>query len=160
LGQLAAQIAYDQGQQNQRIAESSRNLAEGSRQLVAADAQARRELIDLQQALRHDQTEIARQRDALEGERQSIARQRRTDSAIGSSVEFAGWLLASLSPLVLAAMALLGLWRQPTAEEEGDILVEQLAQNLADAPPTPIAVSNPRRAPRLPPPQSRSATGP
>ena len=107
LEQLAAQVTHEQAQQNERIAESARALAEGSQQLVSADAQARRELIDLQQALRHDQTEIARQRDALEAERQAIARQRRTDSAIGSSVVFAVWLLAGLSPLVLAAMALL-----------------------------------------------------
>jgi len=158
LGQLASEAMHEQGQQNQRIAEGSRAIAEGGRQLVAADAQARRELIDLQQGLRQDQTEVARQRDTLEAERKSVARERRTDSAIRSSLLLGGLILACLAPLVLAGFALVGIWREPTREEEGQILVEQLAQVLADTPAAqlPPPPTDPQPAGRLPRPQPRN----
>jgi len=152
LGQLASQVTHEQAQQNQRIAEGSRAIAQGSQELVTADAQARRDLIELQQGLRHDQTDVARQRDALEAERQAVARERRTDSTIRSGLVLFGLILACLAPLVLAGFSLLGLWREPTREEEGQILVEQLAQVLIDTPPTQLPAG------RLPLSQPRDPT--
>jgi hypothetical protein len=130
LGELASQVTHEQAEQNQRIAEGSKAVAQGSRHLVEADSQARRELIDLQHSLRQDQAEIGRNRDALEAERQAIASERRTESAITSGLVIFGVILACLAPLILAGVSLLGLWRETTHEEEGEVLVEELVQTL------------------------------
>lgn len=136
LADLAEQVTHEQAAQNERMAESTQTIAQGSQQLVAADAQARGDLIDLQHALRQDQAEIAKQRDVLEVERGEIAQERLTDSQVGGGLIALGLLLAALAPLVLAGISLLGLWRDPTREEEGQILIEELSKGfLADGAP-------------------------
>ena len=138
LADLAEQVTHEQAAQNERMAEATQSIAAGSRQLVEADAQARGELIDLQHALRGDQAEIARQRDVLEWERAEIAQDRLTDSQLGGGLIALAALIAALAPLVLAGISLLGLWREPTKEEEGQILIEELAQGYLS--PEPQAV--------------------
>jgi hypothetical protein len=137
LGELASQVTREQAQQNQRIADGSKAIAQGSQHLVEADAQARRELIELQHSLRQDQVEIAQDLDALEAERKVIASQRRTESTIASGLVIFGVVIACLAPLVLAGIALQGLWREPTREEEGEVLVEELVHTLAKPPESP-----------------------
>jgi len=149
LGDLAVQVTHDQAEQNQRIAEGSQAIAQGSQHLVEADAQARRELVELQHALRQDQTEIAQHRDALEAERKALVSQRRTESAVASGLVIFGVIMACLSPLILAGISLLGLWREPTREEEGEVLVEELMQSLVEL-PAPQAVALPDVSPPLP----------
>lgn len=130
LGDLAQQVTHEQAKQNQRVAESTQRIAQGSQQLVEADAKARRELIEMQNALRQDQTELARQRDALEVARAEVAEDRLTDSQTANSIIAFGVLFAAIAPLVLAAISLVGLWREPTREEEGHVLIEELAREL------------------------------
>lgn len=149
LGELASQVTHEQAEQNQRIAEGSQAIAQGSQHLVEADAQARRELIDLQHSLRQDQVDIGQHRDALEAERKAIAGQRRTESAVASGMVIIGVFLACLSPLILAGISLLGLWRETTREEEGEVLVEELVQSLVEL-PAPQAVALPEVSPSLP----------
>lgn len=136
LAELASQVTQEQAQQNQRLADASKAIAQGSKQLVEADAHARRDVIQLQQDLRQDQSYIGHQRDALEVERKAIARERRTDSAIGSGLVILGLVAACLAPLILAGIALLGLWREPTQEEEGHILVEELTHTFVGEQPS------------------------
>jgi hypothetical protein len=131
LSDLAQQVTHEQAQQNQRIAEGSRAIAEGSKQLVEADANARRDVIELQQDLRQDQAEVGKQRDQLEAERKAIAGQRVQESQAGALCVGFAIVLVCLAPLVLAACSLLGLWRGPTTEEEGGILIEELTYSLA-----------------------------
>jgi hypothetical protein len=149
LGELASQVTHDQAEQNQRISEGSKAVAQGSQHLVEADAQARRDLIELQHSLRQDQAEIGQHRDALEAERKAIASQRRSDSAIASGLVIFGVILTCLAPLILAGFSLLGLWREPTREEEGEVLVEELVQSLVDL-PAPQAVALPEAPPSPP----------
>ncbi len=135
LGDLAQQVTHEQAVQNQRMAESTEKIAHGSQQLVAADAAARRELIEMQNALRQDQAELAKQRDALEIARAKIAQDRLTDSQVANVIIAVGVLFAAVAPLVLAGISLIGLWREPTREEEGHVLIEELARELvADQP--------------------------
>jgi hypothetical protein len=152
LGELALQVTHEQAQQNQRIAEGSKVLAQGSQQLVEADAKARRELIDLQQALRQDQSTVAQQRDALEAERKDIANHRRFESSFTAGAVILGVLLACLAPLILAGISLMGLWRDTTREEEGEVLIGELAQSLVAGPGSqhealPEASTQPRGLP-------------
>jgi hypothetical protein len=142
LADFAEQVTHEQAAQNERMAEATQSIAQGSQQLVKADAKARNELIDLQHSLRHDQAEVARQRDALEAERVEIAQDRLTDSQVGSTLMALSVILAALAPLVLAGISLLGLWREPTREEEGHILIEELSKDLIlnDEPSLPLLV--------------------
>ena len=152
LGELASQVTHEQAEQNNRVSEGSRAVAQGSQHLVEADAQARRELIELQHSLRQDQAEIGNHRDALEAERRAIASQRRTDTAIANGLVILGMILACLAPLILAGMSLWGLWRASTPEEEGQILVEELVNILAE-PTDPYGLGLPEAqtgSPRLP----------
>ncbi|QDU31370.1 hypothetical protein ETAA8_65270 [Anatilimnocola aggregata] len=130
LADLAQQVTHEQAAQNERMAEASQTVAQGSQQLVEADAQARRELIDLQHELRRDQAGIAQQRDVLEVERRELAQARHKESLITSGLTAVGMLLAALAPLVLAAISLVGLWRETTKEEEGQVFIEELAHHL------------------------------
>lgn len=132
LADLAEQVTHEQAAQNQRMADSTQAVAKGSQELVAADAQARRELITLQHALREDQAQIGQQLTALEAERKDVAAQRLYDSAIGNGLGALGLVCVALAPLLLAAISLVGLYRSPTPEEEGQILIEELSNGLLD----------------------------
>jgi hypothetical protein len=156
LSELATQVTHEQAEQNLRVSEGSKAVAQGSRDLVEADAKARRELIDFQQSLRQDQAVIGQQRDALEVERKAIADQRRSESSITTGAVILGLLFACLAPLILAGISLLGLWRDTTREEEGEVLVEELANNLTSGPaPSSQSVLRASDPPRgLPPAQA------
>jgi hypothetical protein len=91
--------------------------------LVEADANARRELAQLQDKLRQDQADIGTQRDALELQRQTLASERKQDLLCTSSLLTLGILLACLAPLVLAGMALATLNRCSTQPEVSEVLV-------------------------------------
>jgi hypothetical protein len=130
LAHMAEQSTREQSIQNQRVSQAHASLAEGSKQLVNADADARRDLAQLQDKLRHDQANVGQQRDALEAERKSIAAERMQDSRCSSSLLTFGILLACLAPLVLAGIALVALNRGATQQEVSEVLVEELAQAL------------------------------
>ena len=98
---MAQQVAHEQAQQNQRIAEGSKAIAEGSQQLVEHAAKARRELVGLQKDLRKDQADIGKQRDHLEEERQVIAGQRVQESRAGALCVGFAIILVCLAPLIL-----------------------------------------------------------
>ena len=132
---MAQQMTHEQSQQNQRIAEGSKAIAQGSQQLVEQDAKARRELVGLQQDLRKDQADIGKQRDHLEEERQVIAGQRVQESRVGALCVGFAIILVCLAPLVLAGMSLIGLWKSPTREEEREVLVEELTVWLGQEEP-------------------------
>jgi hypothetical protein len=134
---LAERVTHEQAAQNKRLADATKSLAQGSQQLVAAEAKARQEVIALQRDLRQDQADIGRQRDSLEAERRRIATQRLTDSTWSATLLAVGILLACLAPLVLAGITLVGLWRAPSAEELHDVLVEHFTHNS----PVPATVS-------------------
>jgi TolA-binding protein len=151
MADLAEQVTHEQSEQNQRMVEGSKAVAEGSQQLVAHDAKARREIVQLQQDLRQDQTEVARQRDQLEEERKTIAGQRIQESKTGALFVGLAIILACLAPLVLAGMSLLGLWKSPTHDEEREVLVEELTSWLGqEVPPGSALVSQTSRSLGLP----------
>jgi hypothetical protein len=103
-------------------------VAEGSRRLVEAEAQARAEMAALQRDLQQSQSEIGRQRDQLEAERRQIAAERYWDAILGNGITTAAGLVACLLPLVLCWVLL----RRPTDDRDADqALAEFLVQELA-----------------------------
>ena len=100
LVQMAKEHEKRQAEQSQQMARMQHEVAEGSKKLVEADAQARKELTALQHDLRGDQAEVGRQRDTLEAERRDIAAQRNRDPIVAAAITNTGLVLACLLPLL------------------------------------------------------------
>jgi hypothetical protein len=128
--QVAMESTRRQAEQNKQMADLQQHVAEGTKQLVDADAQARQQLAELQRELRTDQAEVSRQRDALESERRVIASERRWDSILGTSIYAGAGILACL--LLLCGWLLHATRdKQGTDEALAELLVEEL---VADRP--------------------------
>lgn len=109
--------------QNQEIAKTQREIAEGSKQLVNAVAESRHEHNELQR-------NIQAQRDTLESERKLIAGERRFESLLAPVIQTTGVLLVAALPLVLCWYLLHGL-RVPD-EEVSEVLISQLVSQTPE----------------------------
>lgn len=116
-------------------------VAEGTKQLVASDAEARREWIELRRELQVNLAEVGQQRDALESERRAIAVHRHRDPILAAAIETFGLIVACLVPLLAAVYAL-----RKTAEESLDArAATQLIHELQRRRPTALAAPSPKR---------------
>ena len=73
LTQMAKEHEARQAEQNLKMAELQKSVADGSKRLVEAEAESRNKLLAMQDKLRADQATVGEQRDKLEGERREIA---------------------------------------------------------------------------------------
>ena len=122
-----------QAEQSQTVAETGKQVAETSQQFVEAEAAARREVIALQEHLRQDQAELGKQRDALEAERHALDARRQAqinqeqrDSTLSAILTSGGIIAACLAPLLLAAAALWGLWRDIGDQAAAELLITEI----------------------------------
>ena len=127
IAEMAQRQADREAEHSRQMAQLQQQVAEGSRHLVEADADTRKELTELQRDLRNDQATVGQQRDALEAERRQITAERRWDSVVGPAITGAAILIACILPLILCVMALRGL-RHP--EEPNGVLAEILVEEL------------------------------
>lgn len=120
---IAREAADRQAQQNTSMADLNKEVASGTHQLVAADAQARREIIGVHRDMQAERIQLGTGWSALEKERRQIATQRRTESMLVPLIE-AGGLLA-------LAVALLGFcWYALVACRSSDGTEAQLNELL------------------------------
>jgi hypothetical protein len=117
LADYAMESARWQAEQSQTLVEANQQIADGSRQLVAADAASRQELATLQRELRADQADIAQQYQSLAERHTQWVDACDRDAQAGSSILGLALILACLLPLLLAAWAMFGRHDPPTAEE-------------------------------------------
>jgi hypothetical protein len=144
VAEVAREAAQRQAEQSKLMAQLQGQVAEGSRQLVEAEARARADMTALQRDLQRSQAEVGRQRDQLEAERRQIAAERHWDGIIGNSITAAATLLACILPLLLCWAVL----RRPCQDQEADMaLAEFLTQELVSDRPTLLAANQPRRLP-------------
>jgi len=143
LVELARESAARQAEQNRQMSQLQHQVAEGSRQLVEADALARQELTRLQRDLQGHQAEVGHQRDALEIERREIAAQRRWESLLGPALVAAATLVACLVPLLICLRVVRGLGAADTGEEA---LAEFLVQELVAERPVILPTASPQPA--------------
>jgi hypothetical protein len=127
VARMAEKAADRQAEQNKEMARVNRELAEGTKLLVEADGESRRELVSLQQDLRADQAEVNEGRDALETERKAIAANRHRDPIIANAVTGVGLTLACLLPLVLCWYLLRNVHDEPNDGVVTEILIEELS---------------------------------
>jgi hypothetical protein len=133
LAEFAEQAVKEQARQNDRMAdqshaivEESHQLAETAKELVAHDAEARRELIAAQQELTSQlngqQSAIQTGHQQLEQDRREIAEQRHRDPIIAAVIQDFGLFIACLLPLVVAVFVI----RQMQSQEPDHAAVAEL----------------------------------
>jgi hypothetical protein len=144
VAEVAREAAQRQAEQSKQMLQLQNQVAEGSRRLVEAEAQARTEMAALHRDLQESQSEIGRQRDHLETERRQIAVERYWDVVLGNAITAAAGLFACLLPLLLCW----SLVRRLSFDCEGnEALAEILLEELASDQPTLLPAS--RLRPRL-----------
>jgi hypothetical protein len=142
LAEMAERHSQRQAEQNNRMAELQHEVAEGSRRLVEADAQARQDFVAMNRDAQTERTEIGRQRDALEEERRNLAARRWRDPIIAATITNLGLLAACLLPLVLCWYLL----RRPVEPADDQVVAEVLLEDLVARHPLLLLPNNQREA--------------
>jgi hypothetical protein len=152
LVELSRQSADRQAEQNRLVEANNQQVIDGARKLVEADAEGRKENIELHRQLASERTAINQQRDALEQERRQFADQRSRDPIIANTILAVAGLLAATLPLVACVYLFRGLFHSSQDEAMADLLIEQLVSQRP-------RLAEPERM-RLPPSASETAPGP
>ena len=141
---VATQAAERQARQNEQMARLQEEVAAGTRQLVAADAQTRKEWVELARDTQKSLAEVGEQRDALESERRSLAAARQREPLITKAIEQLGWIIVLLAPLVIAAYLYVSI-RQRKEMLRAEVLQQLISQHPALLLEQPTQTDNERR---------------
>jgi hypothetical protein len=90
---VATQAADRQAEQNDTMAKLQQDVAGGTQQLVAADADARHEIVAVHHDLQTERSGLDTGWSALEEERKQIAHERRTESVLLPTIQLLGGLV-------------------------------------------------------------------
>ena len=110
---ITREAADRQAQQNTAMAKLNQEVASGTHQLVAADAEARKEIVIVHHDLQAERSKLDSNWNSLEDERRELAGQRRTESWLSSMSSIIGGML-------LTAMLLGFCWHAVFAATHGD----------------------------------------
>jgi hypothetical protein len=122
--QIAREAANRQAQQNTTMSELNKEVAGGTRELVAADSEARKAIVGVHRDLQAERTRLDTSWDALEKERQHIAAERRTESILGPAVEVFGGIGLAIVLLGFCWYALVAVHRDNTSDAQlNEVLV-------------------------------------
>jgi hypothetical protein len=131
--QIALEAADRQAQQNTAMAELNQEVAGGSRELVTADAQARKEIVIVHRQLQAERNRLDTGWNALEQERRQIAHTRRTESMLVPVAAICGGLLLASVLLGFCWYALVAAHRgEHTDAQLNELLIREF---VADQPP-------------------------
>ena len=121
----------NRAEQSKQMLEAQQEVAKGSRQLVESDAKAREEIVGLHRDIQNEREGLNSQRNQLETDRKTIAKDRYLSPIIAESIKYLGMTLLCLLPLFLC-WHLLTL----TSKQEGeDLIGEQLLEDLVSDKP-------------------------
>jgi hypothetical protein len=142
--QIAREAADRQAQQNTAMAELNKEVAGGTRRLVEADAQARKEIVGVHRDLQAERTRLDTGWGTLEEERKEIAAQRRIESMLVPIIKGIGVLVLVVVLLGFCWYALAAARRSDDTNAELNELL--ICEILPEVPPL-LTSSD-----RLPPP--------
>ena len=120
-----------QSAQELRNMEVHREVAEGTKRLVEADASAREEVIGLHRDVQAERFEIGKQRDQIETERREIAATRNRDPLVAESIKSFGMMIAISVVLVITLQIL----RQSDEPDQNAAIAELLVEDLCSPSP-------------------------
>jgi hypothetical protein len=149
------EAADRQAQQNTAMAELNKEVASGSRSLVAADAQARKEIVGVHRDLQAERTRLDTSWGALEEERKEIAGQRRTESMLVPVTKLVGGVALVIALLGFCWYALVAARRSDDTDAQLNELL--ICEVLGDE---PTLLLSDQHVPRLlgqPSPDNQSA---
>jgi hypothetical protein len=126
LADLSRQSADRQAGQNRLVETNNQQVIDAARKLVEADAQGRKENLELHRQIESERMVINQQRDTLEQERRELAHQRNRDPIIANTVMTVAGLLAAILPLVACIYLLRGLFHKSDDAALADVLIEEL----------------------------------
>jgi hypothetical protein len=158
VARVATEAARQQAKQNEEMARLNREIAEGTKRLVEADAEARSELTEMQHDVQTERAKVSEQRDRLETERQAIANQRLTESKLGPILKSCSAAALCVVTIGFCWYLLFGLRQHDNSDQIlKELLVEELASESPALLPSPrterIALPTDERDPqRLPTP--------
>jgi hypothetical protein len=153
LVQATREADQRQAEQNHAMAKQNHEIAQATKQLVAADAESRKELVKMERDLQAERSAVGAQRDMLESERREIAEARQRDPLIAEALTGACMLLACVLPLLLVGYLLYSLNRK---SDDDSTLVDLLAMELVTETPLLLPNEAPTGGNRLPAPESGS----
>jgi hypothetical protein len=132
---ISEEAAQRQAQQNLAMSRVHEEVAATSRELAAAETEARGDHRDQASALAAERADLHQDWRRLDAERNAAAERRRTDSLLAAALESGGALLVALGVVAFAYLALVGLHRDSPPDPL--LLEETLAvfvETLPDAP--------------------------
>lgn len=156
--EVAREAADRQAQQNEAMAELSQEVAGGARQLIAADAETRKEIVAVHREFQAERARLDLGWTDLEQQRRQLANERRTESILIPVVKLAGGLLLVTALLGFSWYALFAVRSDSHVEADlNSFLVDELTSGRpsivgADCLPQ---ITGPTSALEHPPPESR-----
>ena len=143
VAKVAIDAAERQAEQNQQMAQNTREVTQGSKQLIAADAQSRQELIEMQRDLQDEQSRVGGLRDELEDERREIAAERLTESQLGPLLKSCAAAALCIVTIGFCWVLLHGLRHDDVGQTLSELLVEEFASTDPTLLPRPAPSKNP-----------------
>lgn len=129
LARMAQEATERQAEQNQAMADVSRESVQAGGRLVEAEAEARQELLAMQRELQVQQADIGQQRDRLDQERRELAVRRWRDSLAAAAITNLGLILACLAPLVVCWYLLRAVRDESDDAVVAEVLIEELVSS-------------------------------
>ena len=127
---MATQAAERQAQQNTEMARLNREVAEGTRRMVEADAEARKEIIAVHQEIQSERASLNDGFETLEAERKQMAQERRTESILVPAAKTTGVALVAVVVVGFCWIVLFGLRRSDTTDAElTELLIHDLVRD-------------------------------
>jgi hypothetical protein len=150
VAELATQHAKQQNELSRETVELQAELVKGTQQLVQADAQSRRDFIELEAKLDEQRADIARNREELANEHRVLVARRVRDPVIANAVIAVGSLMACLLPLLVAGYLLRCHLNEPDDPATTELLLEEMvSRHAALTPAEHPAIDHRGNAPRI-----------
>ena len=161
LADLAEEMARRQAAQQEKLIEETRKLSEASRDLVNADATARKELTEfqseIQQGIQSERQSVDRQREELEDERREIAVHRHRDPLIAAGMVQAATLIVAVLPILVLIYLFRAARDEPPEAAVGELLVQEMTSQRPLLLPGPVFHPPALKAPDDPSPPDPSS---
>jgi hypothetical protein len=173
---IAREAADRQAEQNEQMAKLNQEMARNSQRVIEADAESRREVLEVQQnliardaegrselnslqqetqdAVTEQQARIDQKYEALDSERREIAAHRHRDPIIAATLQGLMLTMACLVPILLAAYLLYSLNHDETPDAQlAELLVREIASEsgtlLGPLGPAPTCLSREKQRLKL-----------
>lgn len=155
VAKVSREAADRQAEQNRAMARLQQHVADGTRSLVTADAEARRDFVAVHQGLQSERQVLDQAWNTLEAERLAVAQDRRTESLLAQVIPVLGWVVLLAVLLTFLRQVLQrSTPTDPVDAELNQLLIQELLESPSIRPERerlPLDSPPPSRLPVDPP---------